>query len=106
MEYDLAAQKYEDLSIELADENDHVTVSPQGLFVRGKIFAFLVGDDLAVEIPPARATDLVTRGVAAVYSSTEHPERNWVKVSSLELWPELAREAHEFVGEPPVGGQS
>jgi hypothetical protein len=106
MEYDLAAQRYEDLAIELVDENDGVTVGPDGLLVRGKLFAFLTDADLVVEIPNSRAADLVSRGVAEPYVSGGHPDRNWVRVSSLELWPELAREAHEFVGAPPVGGQS
>jgi len=103
MAYDLAAQKYEDLSIELVDENDGVTVSDEGLLVRGKLFAFLVDDELVVDVAAARAGDLVARGVAERYS---HESREWVRVADLQLWPELAREAHEHVGEPPVGGQS
>jgi hypothetical protein len=29
-----------------------------------------------------------------------------VRIRDLSLWSELTREAHEYVGEPPVGGQS
>jgi hypothetical protein len=32
--------------------------------------------------------------------------RDLVSVGDLSLWSELTREAHEYVGEPPVGGQS
>ena len=63
MAYDLAAQKYEDLSIELVDENDGVTAEEEGLLVRGTLFAFLVDDELVVDVPEARARDLVQRGV-------------------------------------------
>jgi hypothetical protein len=106
MTYDLATQKYEDLSIELVDEHDGVTVIAGDLFVHGRLFAFLIDDDLAVDLPVARSTDLVGRDVAVPYVRHEHPDREWVRVSDLELWPELAREAHEYVGEPRVGGQS
>ena len=32
--------------------------------------------------------------------------RDLVRVRDRSLWSELTREAHEYVGEPPVGGQS
>ena len=100
MAYDLAAQKYEDLSIELVDSNDGVTVTPEGLRVHGKLFAFLRDDDLVVHLSPARAADLVERGIAVSH------EDDWVRINDQQLWPELAREGHEFVGEPAVGGES
>lgn len=100
MAYDLAAQKYEDLSIELVDENDGVAVTDDGLTVRGTLFAFLVDDDLVVCLSPERTADLVERGIAVAH------EGDWVRINDQQLWPELAREAHEFVGEPPVGGDS
>jgi hypothetical protein len=106
MAYDLAAQRYEDLAIQLVDENDGVTATAEGLLVHGKLFALLVGDDLVVDVSAPRAADLIKRGVAARYSHDGHPEREWVRVSNQELWPELAREAHEYVGEPAVGGES
>jgi hypothetical protein len=100
-----AIDAYEDLTIELREE-DGVTIGQDGLLVHGKLFAFRVEDDLIVELPVARASDLVTREIAVRYKSDGHPTRDWVRVDDLQLWPELAREAHEYVGEPPVGGDS
>jgi hypothetical protein len=87
-------------------EEDGVSVAADGLLVNGAIFARLEGNDLLVELPPARAADLVERGIAERFAVERQPHRDWVRVSDLQLWPELAREAHEFVGEPPVGGDS
>jgi hypothetical protein len=98
--YDLAASKYEDLSIELVDENDGVAVTDEGLTVHGQLFALLIDDDLVVCLSPERTADLVARGIAVAH------EGDWVRINDQQLWAELAREAHEFVGEPPVGGQS
>jgi len=42
----------------------------------------------------------------AFHSTKGGDSRNWVRVGDLQLWSELAREAHQFVGEPPVGHQS
>jgi hypothetical protein len=91
----------------LMDEDFDVDLTPDGLLVHGKLFAFLDGTDLVVELPEARATDLRERGVAQPFSGTRGgPSRNWIRVSDLQLWSELAREAHQYVGEPPVGRQS
>lgn len=90
----------------LHDADLDVELTPDGLRVRGKLFAFLEGSELVVELPAERAEDLRTRGVAVAFTGGRHSNRNWVKVSDLELWSELAREAHEFVGEPPIGRQS
>jgi len=106
MAQNLAAQKFEDLSIELVDSNDGVSVTDAGLLVHGILFAFLLENDLVVDVSRLRARDLVKRGVAASYIHDGHPDRHWVRVSETQLWSELAREAHEYVGEPPVGGQS
>ncbi|WP_394769821.1 hypothetical protein [Lacisediminihabitans sp.] len=100
-----ARDAYETLEISLRDE-DGVEATPEGLLVHGRRFAFLEGDDLVVDVTPARARDLVHRGVAERFVVDGHPAREWVRVSDLQLWPELAGEAHEYVGEPPVGGQS
>ena len=59
---------------------------------------------LGLEHP--ESIDLTERGVAEPFTSEGHPSRKWVRVSDQQLWPELTREAHEFVGEPPVGGES
>ncbi|MDQ1597233.1 MAG: hypothetical protein QOI70_657 [Microbacteriaceae bacterium] len=87
-------------------EEDGVSVAAEGLLVHGTVFARLEGDDLLVELPPARAADLVERGIAERFAVHGQSGRNWARVSDLQLWPELAREAHEYVGEPPVGGDS
>jgi len=83
-----------------------VVVRPDGMYVQGRLFAFFDQDQLVVELPPGRLGDLELRGVAAPYISRVHPTRDWLIVRDQELWPELAREAHEFVGEPAVGGES
>jgi hypothetical protein len=98
-------EAYENLVLSLRDE-DGVTFGPTGLAVHGTLFAFLEGDDLVVEVPEARAKDLVSRGVARRFTSEGHSSRKWVRVNDIQLWDELAREAHEYVGEPAVGGQS
>jgi hypothetical protein len=85
---------------------DEVAETPEGLTVKGKLFAFLEGDDLVVELPFGRSNDLVERGVAAKFTAEGQEARDWVRVSDQQLWQELARESHEFVGEPAVGGDS
>jgi hypothetical protein len=104
---DAAAQAYNTLTIELAEDEDYdVDIAADGLLVHGKLFAFLEGDDLVVELPEARAKDLKARGVAQAFRAGAHSTRNWVRVSEIQLWSELARESHTFVGEPAVGGES
>ena len=100
-----AQTAYGDLEITMQDD-EGVTVRPDGLFVHGRLFAFLLDDDLVVELPLGRMADLEVREIAVRFESTVHPTRDWVRVNDLQLWPELAREAHEYVGEPPVGGES
>lgn len=90
----------------LADEDVDVDFTPDGLLVRGRLFAFLDGTQLVVQVPAARASDLLSRGVVASFTGGGRTSRNWVRVSDLQLWSELAREAHEHVGKPPVGRQS
>ena len=65
MAHDDAARAYEDLTFSMSDDEDFdVAVAADGLLVRGKLFAFLEGDDLVVELPEVRAKDLKARGVA------------------------------------------
>jgi len=91
----------------LMDEDYDVDLTPDGLLVKGRLFAFLEDDDLVLELPEARSADLRERGIAVAFHSTKGGDsRNWVRVADLQLWSELAREAHQFVGEPPVGHQS
>ena len=91
----------------LMDEDYDVDLTPDGLLVRERLFAFLDGNDLVVELPEGRSVDLRARGIAVPFEGTQGgPSRNWVRVGDRELWSELAREAHEFVGEPAVGRES
>ena len=106
----LAAQAFEDLALEFKNE-EGVTVDIDGLLVHGTLFAFLDGDELVVDLPVARASDLVerdqgTRFRMEVDGSGGEKSRDLVRVRDRSLWSELTREAHEYVGEPPVGGQS
>jgi hypothetical protein len=101
----LAAQAFENLVLEFR-EAEGVTVDIDGLLVHGTVFAFLSGDDLVVDLPAARATDLVEREQGTRYRLEGVASRDLVSVSDRSLWSELTREAHEYVGEPPVGGQS
>jgi len=105
---DQAAAAYDGLTTHLrADPDFDVDVTPDGLLVKGRLFAFLDGDDLVVELSPARAADLVAREQARPFvGSPGEPSPTWVRVSDWELWFELGSEAHDFVGEPPVGRQS
>jgi hypothetical protein len=91
----------------LQDEDYDVDATPDGLLVKGHLFAFLDDGALVVELPEARSADLRRRGVAEPFHSTRGGDsRTWVRVTDLQLWSELAREAHTYVGEPPVGRQS
>jgi len=107
MAYDTPTNAYQDLTASMrADEDYDVKITDDGLHVHGKLFAFLDGEDLVVDLPEARATDLKERGVAYTYTASGMASPDWVRVSDLQLWPELAREAHTYVGEPAVGGES
>ena len=107
MTTDAAVQAYDNLAIELAEDEDYdVDIAADGLLVHGRLFAFLEGDDLVVELPETRANDLKERGVAYAFRAAGRPARDWVRVNDRQLWSELARESHTFVGEPAVGGES
>jgi hypothetical protein len=101
----LASDAYDALTFALRDE-EGVHIQEDGMYVHGRLFAFLLDDDLVVELPTARMADLELRGVAEPFSTPRHPTRDWVRIADSQLWPELAGEAHEYVGEPQVGGES
>jgi hypothetical protein len=101
----LAAEAYENLVLEFREE-DGVSVDTEGLLVHGTVFAFLNGDNLVVDLPANRASDLVERGEGTRFKLDGVKSRDLVSVSDRSLWSELTREAHEYVGEPRVGGQS
>ena len=101
----LSAEAFENLVLEFRDE-DGVTFDADGLKVHGTVFAFLSGDDLVVDLPVGRASDLVERQQGTRFRADGVKSRDLVTVRDRSLWSELTREAHEYVGEPPVGGQS
>ncbi|HEY4153328.1 MAG TPA: hypothetical protein VGM38_08400 [Pseudolysinimonas sp.] len=90
----------------LSDPDDDVQLSGASLSVRGTVFARLEGDELLVDLPPSRAADLVSRGIASAADGIADAVGAWVSIHDTENWSELAGEAHQFVGEPPVGRQS
>jgi hypothetical protein len=100
-----AKDAFYNLRFSIADA-DGMLERSDGLYVHGKIFASLIDDDLLLELPPERIKDLEKRGLARPYVVKRDPTRSWVRVSDVQIWDELAREAHEYVGEPLVGGQS
>ncbi|RIX28425.1 hypothetical protein [Amnibacterium setariae] len=90
----------------LADVDDDVTDGPDGLLVKGALFAYESEGSLVVDLPEQRATDLVERGVAQAVEAPKPAKGRWVSVQDTDDWLELATEAHQFVGEPAVGRDS
>jgi hypothetical protein len=91
----------------LADADDDVVDGPDGLTVKGALFAYQSEDGrLLVDLPEHRAADLVGRGIAERPTSARSAKGRWVAVANTEDWSELAGEAHQFVGEPAVGRES
>jgi hypothetical protein len=91
----------------LQDPDDDVSVTSTGLHVHGRLFAYQDGAGLVVDLPQDRADDLIGREVAVpVAEGRAEPRGAWVAIADAEDWAELAGEAHQFVGEPPVGKQS
>ncbi|MGO4535046.1 hypothetical protein [Leifsonia sp. 2MCAF36] len=91
----------------LEDPDLDVTVTATGLHVHGRLFAYLDGTELALDLPQQRAEDLIGRGVAtAVPAGRSEAKGAWVRIADAQDWPELASEAHQFVGEPAVGKDS
>ncbi|WP_374009109.1 hypothetical protein [Leifsonia sp. LS-T14] len=91
----------------LEDPDLDVSVTATGLHVHGRLFAYLDGTELAIDLPKDRAADLVSRGVATpVPAGRSEAKGAWVRIADAEDWPELASESHQFVGEPAVGRES
>ena len=91
----------------LEDPDLDVTVTATGLHVHGRLFAYLDGAELALDLPKERADDLVGREVASpVPAGRSEAKGAWVRIADPEDWSELASEAHQFVGEPAVGRDS
>jgi hypothetical protein len=98
---------FDDLArVMLADPDDDVSVAGSTLLVKGAPFALVDGDALVVDLPTARADDLVNRDQAAASEAPTPAKGRWVAVADHQNWRELAAEAHQFVGEPAVGGDS
>lgn len=89
-----------------ADPDDDVTSQGERLLVHGRVFAFLEDGHIVVDLPSGRAEDLIGRDVAAEATGPSAARGRWVAVSDTDDWTELATEAHQFVGEPAVGGES
>lgn len=94
----------------LADPDDDVTLEGTSLLVKGSVFAALDGELLVVALPAHRADDLLGRDVAtpaeAPSAAAAGVAGRWVGIADTQNWVELATEAHQFVGEPAVGGDS
>ncbi len=92
---------------ELLADADDVLDGPDGLSAKGVLFAFEPQEGrLVVDLPDARARDLIARGIGEPAESAHPAKGRWVAVTDTADWVELATEAHQFVGERPVGGQS
>jgi hypothetical protein len=89
----------------IVTDEEGVGLDGDTLLVHGEPFAELDGDDLVVDLPAARAADLAERGIAQPAGAGAGGGTR-VRVADLDLWEELAREAHDFVGEPRAGGES
>jgi hypothetical protein len=92
----------------LADPDADVRMIEGALAARGRAFALLLDDRLVVDLPIARAADLVRRTSAAMHTDRALPPATgrWISAADSETWDELAAEAHRFVAEPPVGHDS
>lgn len=109
MTNEIVTEAYNEIVLLLSQDPDaDVTVGEDGLLVHGDLFAFLddADGDLVVALSEQRATDLLERGVGRAFTDDRHPGEHWVRVSDIELWPELAQESHAYVGEPAVGDES
>lgn len=100
-------QAFADVAFALqSDPDDDVTLDGDRLLVKGRLFAYLDGPALVVDLPAARSADLVARGIATAAGGDAVPSGAWTAVAAEDDWPELAAEAHQFVGEPAVGRDS
>jgi hypothetical protein len=65
----------------------------------GKVFASLVDDELLLKLPAARVDELIDSGLGERFRSGQRVMKEWVSIGAghEERWPELVREAHDFV---------
>jgi hypothetical protein len=88
------------------DPDDDVTAGDDGLRVHGRLFAIPTAAGIVVDLLPTRAADLVNREIARKADIAEGAKGEWVVIDDSGDWVELAGEAHQYVGEPQVGGES
>jgi hypothetical protein len=72
-----------------------------GLKVGAKLFAFLSKGELVVKLPRQRVEELVASGTGDPFDPGHGrimKEWIWVGPAHSDEWPELAREARQFVG--------
>lgn len=100
-------QAFADVAFALqSDPDDDVTLDGDRLLVKGRPFAYLDGSALVVDLPALRSADLVERGIATPATGSTAATGAWTAITAEDDWPELAAEAHQFVGEPAVGHDS
>ncbi len=100
---------FETLATELLNDPDRdVSRAGDTLSVHGRAFAAVDGGSLLVQLPSARADDLISRGMAtaAVGPDQAAEAAQWVRVTDQEDWSELAAEAHVLAEGHVPGGQS
>ena len=94
------------LQVALTEDGDlDVTAEGDDLSC-GAALRRVTSQGLVVDLPQARAADLVARGIAAPGPSDGTARGEWVVIADREDWHELASEGRDFVGEPPVGHDS
>jgi hypothetical protein len=104
---DSASTNFDSVAFELSrDPDDDVTVADTELLVRHRLFAYLDGERLVIDLPKHRADDLLARKMVEHAHGRSDAHGVWVASHDTADWSELAREAHQFVGEPAVGGES
>lgn len=73
-------------------------LSNLGLMTGGKLFAFIKDGDLVLKLPAARIDALVVSHDATRFERGQGtPMREWVVVPASGDWPDLTREACDFV---------
>ncbi|MCU1474889.1 hypothetical protein [Amnibacterium sp.] len=103
----MTEQDVDALAAALTEDGDlDVSADGDDLLVHGRRFARVTDQGLIVDLPARRSADLLDRGIAAPGPADERATGAWVVVADRENWHELASEARDFVGEPPIGRQS
>jgi len=83
-----------------ASKNQHGRkFGSNGLKVNGKLFAMVTKGKLVVKLPKERVDALVASRAGENFDPGHGRKmKEWVSITSSKLsWPDLAREAHDFV---------